>query len=108
VFAYVGAFSGPPREFDVKTAYGGAFADPDAFNLRARLLWIGAGTAEEAVHRSAMAFHESLDTAGVRNVFVESPGTAHEWQTWRRALHDFAPRLFQEDGVKGGNAPAGR
>jgi enterochelin esterase family protein len=24
-----------------------------------------------------------------------SPGTDHEWQTWRRDLKDFAPRLFQ-------------
>jgi len=24
----------------------------------------------------------------------ESPGTDHEWQTWRRDLKDFAPRLF--------------
>jgi S-formylglutathione hydrolase FrmB len=27
-------------------------------------------------------------------VYFESPGTAHEWQTWRRDLKDFAPRLF--------------
>lgn len=54
----------------------------------------GRDAAEEAVYRSAKAFHEALDAAGVRHVFVESPGTAHEWQTWRRALHDFAPRLF--------------
>jgi hypothetical protein len=25
----------------------------------------------------------------------ESQGTAHEWQTWRRDLHNFASRLFQ-------------
>lgn len=23
------------------------------------------------------------------------PGTAHEWQTWRRSLREFAPLLFQ-------------
>jgi len=28
-------------------------------------------------------------------VFREAKGLAHEWQTWRYALHDFAPRLFQ-------------
>jgi hypothetical protein len=28
-------------------------------------------------------------------VYFESPGTAHEWLTWRRSLHDFAPRLFK-------------
>jgi len=28
-------------------------------------------------------------------MFFESPGTAHEWQTWRRDLFDLAPRLFR-------------
>ena len=68
--------------------------DPAAFNEKVRLLWIGAGTGEEAFHRSAKAMHDALGRAGVRSVFVEQKGTAHEWQTWRKALHDFAPRLF--------------
>jgi enterochelin esterase-like enzyme len=33
--------------------------------------------------------------ANIQHVYVESQGTDHEWQTWRRALKDFAPRLFQ-------------
>ena len=37
----------------------------------------------------------TLDRANVKHVFYESPGTSHEWQTWRRDLKDFAPRLFQ-------------
>jgi len=28
-------------------------------------------------------------------VYFESNGTAHEWQTWRRDLNDFVPRLFR-------------
>jgi enterochelin esterase-like enzyme len=32
---------------------------------------------------------------GVHNVYFESPDTAHEWLTWRRALNDFATRLFK-------------
>jgi enterochelin esterase family protein len=39
-------------------------------------------------------FHDALTQAGIHHVFFESPGTAHEWQTWRRDLYDFAPRLF--------------
>jgi len=31
----------------------------------------------------------------VQHIFNESPGADHEWQTWRRDLKDFAPRLFQ-------------
>jgi enterochelin esterase family protein len=33
---------------------------------------------------------------GFRYVAFESPGTSHEWQTWRRSLYDFAPRLFRD------------
>jgi enterochelin esterase-like enzyme len=96
-FSYIGSFSGPfVGVFSAKSAYGGAFRDPVAFNQQVHLFWIGAGTAETWIHKGARAFHEALDQAGIKNVFVESPGTAHEWQTWRRALYDFAPRLFQE------------
>ena len=95
-FAWVGAFSGaglgrtPPER-----AYGGALANAASANARLRLLYLGAGTEEATFHQGAKGFHEALARLGVRSVFVESPGTAHEWQTWRRALHDFAPRLFR-------------
>ncbi len=29
-------------------------------------------------------------------VFRDAKGLAHEWQTWRYAFHDFAPRLFRQ------------
>jgi enterochelin esterase-like enzyme len=28
--------------------------------------------------------------------FYVSPQTAHEWQSWRRGLHEFVPLLFKE------------
>jgi enterochelin esterase family protein len=37
-----------------------------------------------------------LTEANIQHVFYESPGTSHEWQTWRRDLKEFAPRLFQQ------------
>jgi len=96
-FAWIGAMSGPPRRgFDVGTSYDGAFHDVTAFNKKVKLLWLGAGTAEERIHTSTAAMHEALDRAGIKNVFYSSPGTDHEWQTWRRSLHDFAPRLFRD------------
>ncbi len=95
-FAWIGAFSSPAiAGFDPKTAFNGAFTDAAAFNKKTRLLWIGAGTAEDRMHAGALAMHQALDTAGIHNVFFESQGTAHEFQTWRRSLHDFAPRLFR-------------
>ncbi len=96
-FAWIGAMSGPPRQgFDVATSYDGAFRDATAFNKKVKLLWLGAGTAEERFHSSTVAIHEALNRAGIKNVFYSSPGTDHEWQTWRRSLHDFAPRLFRD------------
>lgn len=95
-FSYIGAFSRPSvNDFDPKTAYDGVFKDAAAFNKQVHLLWFGAGTAEHAIHDSVKVTHEALDKAGVKNVFVEFPGTAHEWQTWRKALYDFAPRIFK-------------
>lgn len=38
--------------------------------------------------------HSSLHEANIEHIFYESPDTDHEWQTWRRDLNDFAPRLF--------------
>ncbi len=100
-FAWIGAFSGTGNglstaPLDPKTFLGGVFADGAAFNSKARLLWIGMGTEEPDPFPGAIgAFRNILDRAGVRYVYFESKGTAHEWLTWRRDLHDFAPRLFR-------------
>ena len=94
-FAWIGGMSSPPRTgFDVATAYDGVFRDAGAFNKQVRLLWLGAGTAETRFHASTVSVHEALERAGIKNVFYSSPGTDHEWQTWRRSLYDFVPRLF--------------
>ena len=94
LFAYIGSFSGAIRNFDVKTSYGGVFQDAGAFNKKVRLLWFGAGTAETGMHTTAQAAHAALDQAGIKNVFFECP-FAHEWQTWRYDLREFAPRLWR-------------
>ena len=106
MFSYIGGFSGAGNpflggsgKFDTKTAYNGAMADPAAFAKRVHLLWIGVGTKEpERMKTGLESLHTSLDEGKVQHVFYESPGTDHEWQTWRRDLKDFAPRLFQTAG----------
>ena len=37
-----------------------------------------------------------LKEAGINSHFYVSPLTAHEWQSWRRSLYNFAPLLFQD------------
>jgi enterochelin esterase family protein len=97
-FASIAALSPPPiAEFDVNTAYNGVFRDAAAFNARTRLLWLGAGSAEERFAAAVRTMHDQFTKAGIRHITFESPGTSHEWQTWRRSLLDLAPRLFRPD-----------
>ena len=37
-----------------------------------------------------------LTEAGIKNTYYASPGTHHEWLTWRRCLNQFIPLLFNE------------
>jgi len=103
LFSYIGGFSGAANVFamgdeklDTKTAFNGAMADPAAFAKRVHLLWIGVGTDEpDRMKEGLEKLHTSFEEGKIKHVFYESPGTSHEWQTWRRDLKDFAPRLFQ-------------
>jgi enterochelin esterase-like enzyme len=103
----IGAFSGVGK-VDPKTAYGGVFADPAAFDKKVSLLYLHAGTAslDAGIHARAESFFQSRRQAGIKNVdFRDAKGFAHEWQTWRYALDDFAPRLFQQSAGKRESLP---
>ena len=96
-FAYLGGLSGNcsgfgSAPFDIKTICGGAFADATAFNSKVKLLFLSTGSVEGP---RVKQFSDALTQAGIKNVYFESPETAHEWLSWRRAFADFAPRLFQ-------------
>jgi para-nitrobenzyl esterase len=103
-FAYIGGFSGTmnglsTEPLDPATAFNGLFKDGAAFNEKVKLLWIGMGTEEPNPFPGAIgAFRAMLDKAGIKYIYFSSPGTAHEWLTWRRDLDDFAPRLFRAAG----------
>lgn len=96
-FAYLGGLSGNcggfgGGAFDPKTSCSGAFADAAAFNAKVKVLFLSTGSVEGP---RVKQFSDELTKDGVNNVYFESPGTAHEWLSWRRALADFAPRLFK-------------
>ncbi|HEV7610013.1 MAG TPA: alpha/beta hydrolase-fold protein [Steroidobacteraceae bacterium] len=102
LFSHIGGFSGiggmlEDRKWDFKTDFNGIFADPAEFAKKVHLLYFGVGTAEpERFRVRIQGFHTALNEAGIEHVYWESPGTDHEWQTWRRNLKDFAPRLFRQ------------
>lgn len=93
LFSYVAGFSGSvfPENATDNPLYS------DALNDSMNVLFMSIGTAEEQMHTVvAYGFHELLNERGIKHVFYESPGTAHEWLTWRRSLHEYAPLLFRK------------
>jgi enterochelin esterase family protein len=108
-FAWMGTFSGffmggmggrgaagtsqvPSMSQQIETAFNGVFKDAAAFDKQMNLLFISTGTEERSPKESV----EALKVHGIKHiVFHESQGTAHEWLTWRRALNEFAPRIFK-------------
>jgi enterochelin esterase family protein len=92
-FASIASMSGAGGNVDPKTAFDGALADAAAANRRIDLLWIGCGTGDR-IHATAKKLHEALEAHGIKHVWMEGPGS-HEWQVWRKHLHDLAPRLFR-------------
>lgn len=100
-FSYIGAFSGTSNyphsdAIDPATFMGGKFKDGSALNKQIHLFWLGLGTKEpNPFPGSVGAFRAMLEKQGVKYTYYESPGTAHEWLTWRRDLHQFAGLLFK-------------
>jgi enterochelin esterase family protein len=74
--------------------------DLDAFKQKVKLVFVSYGSREVAGGRgmgaNGKADVAALKQAGVNSVYYESPNTAHEWQSWRRSLHEFAPLLFED------------
>jgi enterochelin esterase-like enzyme len=91
-FAWLGTFSGAIFGLDVKTAYNGVFADAAAFNKKIHYMYMNWG--EEDFIKSGDIVRQ-LRELGIKVDASESAGTAHEFLTWRRGLHEFIPHLFK-------------
>jgi enterochelin esterase-like enzyme len=98
-FAYIGGFSGAgqmQQGVEFSKLYNGVWADVNAFNKKVKLMFVSTGTAEpERMYQTVNNFHKELEKVGIKHVYYESPGTSHEWLTWRRSLSQFAPLLFK-------------
>ena len=86
-----------PPPFDITKIYNGAMADPAEFNRKVRVLFMSFGSDPPLENPEGLKRHqENLTAAGITNSYVYiSPGTTHEWQTWRRSLYTFAQLLFR-------------
>ncbi len=91
-FSYMGAFSGAIFGLDVKTAYDGVFTRSEEFNKKMHYVFLSCGSEENF---GTEALVNSLRELGVKADYYVSPGTAHEWLTWRRCFNQFIPHLFK-------------
>ncbi len=91
-FSHIGLFSGA-------TISMGDVENTPGFQDQVKLLFVSYGSKELGSGRrrggDPEATTEALKEAGVNAHFYVSPETAHEWQSWRRSLREFAPKLFQ-------------
>ena len=82
-FAYIGIFSGDivaPADISDKS--------------KVKLVFMSFGSRERGSD-GLKAAADTLQQAGINGVSYVSPLTAHEWQSWRRSLREFAPLLFR-------------
>ena len=94
-FAHLGSFSGAIFMLagsDVTKSYDGIWSDAEKFNKEWKTLFIGTGTEEDLGSKTV---NKKLTDAGIKTVYYESEGTAHEWLTWRRCLNEFCQLVFK-------------
>ena len=100
-FSHYGGFSGtsnyPSEEpVDVAAFLDGKFKDGANLNKQFNVFWLGLGTKEpKPFPGSVGAFRNMLDKQGIKYTYYESPGTGHEWLTWRRDLKQYAALIFK-------------
>ena len=90
-FAYVGMFSG--GAFNTEEVND----NPD-FKKTNKVLFMSAGGRETRMAEgdgSVVKAAENLKAIGINAYSYVSPETAHEWQTWRRSLYQFAQLIFK-------------
>jgi enterochelin esterase-like enzyme len=93
VFSQVGIFSGGSiSPEDIEKAPG--------FKEKVKLVFVSFGSRELENRRAGFGGDpkentDKLKAIGMNSNFYVSPQTAHEWQSWRRALNEFAQLLFK-------------
>ncbi len=100
VFGNIGVFStglfggiAQQSSFDAEKVIPGLLTNSSSFNKKLKLFYISVGEQDprlEPTKKLVQAFTEK----GLKVEFASFPG-GHEWQVWRKSLHDFAQKLFK-------------
>lgn len=102
MFANVGVFSTglfggisrqPATPFDVEAKIPGLLTNPESFNNKLKVFYISVGEQDPRIDPTRNLI-QTFKEAGLKVEFASFPGS-HEWQVWRKSLHDFAQKLFK-------------
>ena len=100
VFANVGVFStvmfGVIRgasNFDLEKEVPGMLTDTKTFNKQFEVFFVSCGEQDPRIEYTRDIVKKMRDS-GVKVRFNSYPGD-HEWQVWRKSLHEFATYLFR-------------
>ena len=102
VFSSIGVFSsgmfggvgaGAYAPFSVESQLPELLADPAAFNKAHPVFYLSCGEGDPRIEHTRAAA-EALKAAGAAVQFKAWPG-AHEWQPWRKSLHEFCQLIFR-------------
>ena len=99
LFSHIGVFStgvfGGIREtksFDAEKALPGLISQHEKYNQSLRLFYISVGTDDPRLSSTQKAASD-MQQSGLVVTSNTFPGD-HEWQVWRKSLHDFVRKLF--------------
>lgn len=99
LFAHLGIFStgvfGGIREassFDAEKALPGLITNAPKYNKELKTLYISVGQDDPRISPTTKAVKD-MQSQGLNIIFNTFPGD-HEWQVWRKSLHDFVQKIF--------------
>ncbi len=102
VFSSIGIFSsgmfggvgpGAYAPFSVESQLPELLADPAAFNAAHPVFYMSCGEGDPRIEHTRAAA-DALKAAGAKVKFTAWPG-GHEWQPWRKSLHEFCQLIFK-------------
>lgn len=101
VFANVGVFSTGmfggiqgASNFDLEAEVPGMLTDTDKFNGQLDVFFVSCGEQDPRIEYTRNIVKKMRD-GGVEVRFNSYPGD-HEWQVWRKSLHEFAQEVFKK------------
>ena len=79
--------------FNAEEQMPGILTNTKAFNDSLKVFYISVGEQDPRLEPTKTAVAD-FKSHGLKVEFTSFPG-GHEWQVWRKSLHDFTPRLFK-------------